>query len=162
MAMDLMDTEAEAAAKPKRQRKKKAEPVVAPTSGRTPMSDEHKEALAIGREQGRAVKNYVEALTTHKPRRGRKRTAESIERRLAVIEETYDDADALTRLHMAQEKLDLVAELAAQDEGFDMTELEDAFVEVAAEYSARKGLTKAAWREIGVPPSVLTRAGITR
>ncbi len=160
MAMDLMEPEAEAAAKPKRQRKKKAEPVVETANGRTPMSDEHKEALAIGREQGRAVRNYIEALTSHKPRRGRKRTAESIERRLAVIEETYDDSDALTRLHMAQEKLDLMAELEAQDEGFDLTELEEAFVEVAAEYGARKGLSKAAWREIGVPAAVLSRAGI--
>lgn len=160
MAMaDVQDPEAPA--KPKRTRKKaEPKPVVAETNGRTPMSDDHKAALAAGREQGRAVKNYIEALTSHKPKRGRKRTAESIQRRLATIDETYDSADALTRLHMAQEKLDLEAELATQDEGFDLSELEDAFVDVAADYSARKGLSKAAWREIGVPPAVLTRAGI--
>ena len=36
------------------------------------MSDAHKEALAEGREQGRAVRRYLEALEANKPRRGRK------------------------------------------------------------------------------------------
>ena len=45
------------------------------------MSDSHKEALATGREQGRAVRRYLEALEANKPRRGRKRTAEGIQKR---------------------------------------------------------------------------------
>lgn len=158
MAMaDVQDPEAPA--KPKRTRKKAEPKPVVEANGRA-MSDEHKAALDAGRKQGRAVKNYIEALTNHKPKRGRKRTAATIERRLATIEETYGHADALTRLHMAQEKLDLEAELASQDEGFDLSELEEAFVAVAAEYSDRKGFSKAAWRAIGVPPAVLARAGI--
>ena len=51
------------------------------------MSDTHKAALAEGREQGRAVRRYLEALEAHKPRRGRKRTPESMEKRLAAIED---------------------------------------------------------------------------
>ena len=43
------------------------------------MSAEHKAALAEGREQGRAVREYLEALEAHKPRRGRKRTPDSNE-----------------------------------------------------------------------------------
>jgi hypothetical protein len=43
------------------------------------MSDEHKAALAEGRNQGRAVRRYLEALDAHKPRRGRKRTTESMQ-----------------------------------------------------------------------------------
>jgi len=160
-------TDTEVPTKPKRTRKKAAAPAVEATvsstngSART-MSDAHKEALARGREQGRIVRNYVDALSSHKPKRGRKRTRESIEARLAKIEESYEQTDPLTRLHLAQEKLDLMAELETTDSAFDISELEDAFVEVAAAYSEAKGLTRGAWREIGVQPSVLTRAGITR
>jgi hypothetical protein len=35
-------------------------------------------------------------------------------------------------------------------------------VEYAASYGARKGITYAAWREVGVPVSVLKAAGISR
>ena len=37
-----------------------------PKRTKTPMSDQHKEALAIGRDQGRAVRRYLEALEAHK------------------------------------------------------------------------------------------------
>ena len=43
-----------------------------------PMTDEHKAALAKGRNEGNAVRNYLEALRANKPKRGRKRTRESI------------------------------------------------------------------------------------
>ena len=51
-----------------------------------PMSSEHKAALARGREHGRAVKNYLEALSANKPKRGRKRTPDSINKRLVGSE----------------------------------------------------------------------------
>ena len=51
------------------------------------MSDSHKAALAEGREQGRAVRRYLEALEAHKPKRGRKRTPDSVQKRLAAIDE---------------------------------------------------------------------------
>jgi hypothetical protein len=35
-------------------------------------------------------------------------------------------------------------------------------VETARTYGERKGITYAAWRELGVPPAVLKRAGIGR
>jgi hypothetical protein len=126
------------------------------------MSDTHKAALAEGREQGRAVRRYLEALEAHKPRRGRKRTPESIQRRLATIEEQLPEADALTRLHLVQERMNLANELAAGDNSVDMSLLEEGFVEAAAPYGRRKGITYAAWREAGVDPSVLRRAGIRR
>ena len=65
---------------------------------RSPMSARHKEALALGREQGRAVRRYLEALDAHRPKRGRKRTPESIEKRLRDIEVKLDAANPLTRL----------------------------------------------------------------
>ena len=36
------------------------------------------------------------------------------------------------------------------------------FVKVAASYSERRGITYAAWREIGVTPEVLKKAGVGR
>ncbi len=127
------------------------------------MSDEHKAALAEGREQGRVVRQYLEALESHRPKRGRKRTPDSIAKRLAAIDEQLAAADPLNRLHLVQERLDLERELAAsEDDGADLEGLEAAFVNVAAEYGQRKGLSYEAWRSIGVAPGVLKAAGITR
>src|SRR5438067_1738803 len=47
---------------------------------KSPMSAQHKEALAVGREQGRAVRRYLEALEANRPKRGRKRTTDSVKR----------------------------------------------------------------------------------
>jgi hypothetical protein len=126
------------------------------------MSDEHKQALAVGRDQGRAVRRYLEALEAHKPKRGRKRTSESIEKRLMTIEAELDTADPLSRVNLLQERMDLEAELAAKELVIDLSELEDDFVAAVAEYSDRKGITYAAWREAGVDASVLRRAGVRR
>ncbi|HET7488509.1 MAG TPA: hypothetical protein VFJ85_11315 [Acidimicrobiales bacterium] len=127
------------------------------------MSDAHKAALAEGREHGRAVRRYLEALERHKPKRGRKRTRESVEARLNTVEAQVDTAAPLDRLLLIQERYDLQAELAGMDAGGDDLEaLENAFVEVAAAYGARRGITYSAWREAGVAPAVLRRAGIGR
>lgn len=126
------------------------------------MSDSHKAALAEGREQGRAVRRYLEALEAHKPKRGRKRTPESVQKRLAAIDEKLADADALTRLHLVQERMNLTSELASTDNTVDLQGLEDEFVAAAGPYGARKGITYGAWRQLGVDPSVLRRANVKR
>lgn len=129
---------------------------------KAPMSSEHKEALALGREQGRAVRRYLEALEQHRPKRGRKRTPDSIRARLDRIEEQLEDTDPLSRLHLVQERMDLESELAAKSETIDLSALEEDFVRAAREYGERKHISYAAWREAGVEPSVLKRAGIRR
>jgi hypothetical protein len=126
------------------------------------MSPEHKAALAAGRSEGRAVRQYLEALEQHKPRRGRKRTTESVKKRLATLEEKLASADALQRLQLVQERRDLQAELDREGKASDLTTLETEFVKVAKGYSERKGISYSAWREVGVPSDVLGRAGITR
>ena len=131
--------------------------------GRRGMTDEHKAALAVGREQGRTVKAYLEALETHRPKRGRKRTPDSINRRITQIDAELDRADALRRLQLVQERMDLEGELVrTRDGGTPIEELQEAFIEIARDYSERKGLSYAAWREVGVDASVLKRAGISR
>jgi hypothetical protein len=126
------------------------------------MSDEHKAALAAGRNEGRAVRRYLEALDAHRPKRGRKRTPESIQKRLDTIDNQLTTADPLSRVNLIQERMDLQSELAAMDEKIDLTELETAFVRSAADYSSRRGISYAAWREAGVSASVLKQAGISR
>src|SRR5580658_3142727 len=85
------------------------------TRRKTAMSAEHKAALAKGREEGRAVRRYLEALEEQRPRRGRKRTPESIRRRLEAVDKQLGVADPLSRLHLLQEREDLSAELARKN-----------------------------------------------
>ncbi len=128
------------------------------------MSDSHKAALAEGREQGRAVRRYLEALEAHKPKRGRKRTPESVQKRLAAIDEKLAEADALTRLHLVQERMNLETELATSDSTVDIQALEDEFAAAAAPYGARKGITYAAGAQPSPPrriPALRRTAGST-
>jgi hypothetical protein len=130
--------------------------------GKTPMSVAHKEALAVGREESRAVRRYLEALEAHKPKRGRKRSAETIQKRLDQIQGKVDSADALSRVHLLQERMNLQAELAAKDAVVDLAALEGEFVIAARNYGDRKAISYAAWREAGVDAGVLRKAGIRR
>lgn len=129
---------------------------------KNPMSDSHKAALAIGRSEGKAVRDYLEALRANKPVRGRRRTAESIAKRLAAIDTERAFADAVKELRLVQERLDLEAELAAMGTTVDTSALEADFVKVAKSYGRRTGVSYAAWRTVGVAPTVLKAAGITR
>ena len=126
------------------------------------MSDSHKAALERGRAEGRIVRDYLEALRSNKPKRGRKRTPESISKRLAKIEEELVVATAIDELQLLQERRDLQAEIAHMGGGVDLSELESAFVDVAQGYAERKGITYATWRDVGVSAATLKRAGITR
>ena len=127
------------------------------------MSAAHKAALAQGRTQGRAVRVYLEALDASRPKRGRKRTPESIRSRLAKVEAEIPDAAPVQRLQLVQERMDLEAELAAAAAPtVDLEALEKEFVEAAKGYSVRKGISYAAWREAGVPAATLKAAGISR
>jgi hypothetical protein len=126
------------------------------------MSDDHKAALAAGRNEGRAVRAYLEALEAHRPKRGRKRTLDSIEKQLATIERQLPGADPLTRVKLIQAQMDLKSETSQMQLKTDLTDLEAQFVKAARAYSERKGISYAAWRAIGVSPATLSKAGITR
>ena len=126
------------------------------------MSDEHKAALAKGRLEGRVVRDYLEGLRATKPKRGRKRTAETIKKRLDAIEVELASASPLDELLLVQERRDLEAELAAKSNAIDMDALESEFVNVAKSYSDSKSISYASWRDVGVPASTLKRAGISR
>jgi hypothetical protein len=136
---------------------------VAAKAKKAAMTDEHKAALAEGRNSARAVGSYLEALDANKPKRGRKRTSESVTKRLATVTKELKDSTGLTRLSLLQERRNLEVELAAmQAGGPDLSDLEKGFVKVAKSYAERKGISYGAWREFGVSPEVLKKAGITR
>ena len=126
------------------------------------MSTGHKAALARGRAESATVRHYLEALETSKPKRGRKRTPASIDKRLGTIESQLAGADALTRLHLLQEQKDLLDERSRVDQVKDLTALEKQFVKVAKAYGERKGITYSTWRAAGVSAAVLQKAEVSR
>lgn len=124
------------------------------------MSNAHKKALAEGRSEGRIIREYLEVVEATKPRRGRRRTPESIARRLTVINTELKVADPVTKVRLIQERLNLRTELAAMKTKTEVVAAESKFVKVAKRFSDRNDITYDAWREFGVSPSVLKRAGI--
>ena len=126
------------------------------------MSNGHKAALARGRAESACVRHYLEAFETSKPKRGRKRTPASIDKRLAAIEAQLANADVLTKLHLLQEQKDLIDERLRVAKVKDLSALEKQFIKVAEAYAKRKGITYGTWRAAGVSASVLETAGISR
>lgn len=129
---------------------------------KNPLSDQHKAAMAAGRTEGRAVREYLDALRANKPKRGRKRTPDSIKARLAKIDDDLILADPLDELRLIQERRNLTEELETMSAAVDMTALEAEFVKVAKAYSQRQGISYATWRDVGVEAAVLKAAGIGR
>lgn len=124
------------------------------------MDAAHKAKLAKGRADARAVKAYLEYLDEHKPKRGRKRTKASIDKRLELISSEMGDASSLARLNLVQERMDLEAEKAAMDEVVDGSELRNAFIAAAPRYAEAKGISASAFRQLGVDAKTLREAGI--
>lgn len=77
-----------------------------------------------------------------------------------VNEKLAESSDPLGRVELIQSRLDIAKALADSDIAEDMGALEAGFIEHAASYSERKGVSYTAWREFGVPASVLRAAGV--
>ena len=115
-----------------------------------PLSDNTKLALARGRQEGRVVREYLDALRATKAGPGRKRTAETVTRRLAAVDDELRTADPVKELKLVQERFDLQAELEGFAAAVDIEILEKNFIAVAKGYSERGGISYAAWRAVGV------------
>ena len=126
------------------------------------MSKEHKDALAQGRREGAAVRRYLEAISASRGKRGRKRTPASVERRIRAIDSELETTDVLQGLLLRQERKDLEDELKRLSTASDLKALEKKFISSAAAYGDRKGIDYSTWREAGVPPIVLQKAGVKR
>ncbi|MEX0756729.1 MAG: hypothetical protein WD532_03815 [Acidimicrobiia bacterium] len=125
------------------------------------MSEEHKAALAQGRREGRAVKQYLKLVGSRRP--GRPVTRDSLEKRIAGLSEKVNaETDPLKKLELIQSRLDAEDQMAELAETVDAEAIEKEFLEVAKSYSERKGITYTAWREAGVSAQTLQHAGIPR
>ena len=124
---------------------------------RTKMTEAEKTEVA-------AVRDYLKALEQDAPRRGRKRTPESVERQLAVLEGEMEGVSVTKRLGLIQQRIDLEADLETlqQAGSVDLSALEAGFATHAAAYGGRRGISYAAWREVGVSSTTLKSAGIRR
>ena len=126
-----------------------------------PMSDEHKAALAQGRKEGRAVKQYLKMVGSRRP--GRPVTKESLVKRISVLTEKIDsEEDPLKKLELIQSRIDAEDQMAELADTVDAASVEKEFIELAKSYSERKGITYSAWREAGVSAQTLREAGIPR
>jgi len=124
---------------------------------RTKMTETEKSEVA-------AIRDYLKALEQNAPQRGRKRTTESVGRQIATLEGELAGASITKRLGLIQQRIELEADLEAlsQASSVDLTALEAGFATYAAAYGGRRGISYAAWREIGVSSATLKSAGIRR
>jgi hypothetical protein len=126
------------------------------------MTDAHKDALAKGREQGRAVRNYLAALE-RESRPGRRLSEQEVKDKVSSLHQQIEEEDnPAKRVELIQRRLDYEERLADTSDEVDIEELEAGFVDAAKEYSDRKGITYTAWREAGVPAATLKKAGVPR
>jgi hypothetical protein len=124
---------------------------------KAPPTPEHLAALAQGRTEGKAVREYMAALGSQTKRtRGRQpKGAAEIQ---AIIDQTDDPVERLKLRPTLRAALERESATSEQD----MADLEEAFIKHAGSYSARHGLTYADWRTEGVPAAILKQAGISR
>lgn len=124
------------------------------------MTKDHKEALAKGRIEGQLIRRYLELVDQARPRRGRKRTIDSIARRLSKIERELVDADPILKLRLIQERINLNSELENKKSVDNREQIEAQFIKIALGYSERHHISYQAWREFGIDPAVLSQAKI--
>ncbi len=123
------------------------------------MTQEHKEALARGRKEARAIKAYLKTVDTRY--QGRPVTRESLEKRLEKTNRRIEDSDdPLKTVDLIQTRLDIELALSRVEDVESTERLEAKFVKYAASYSERKGVSYTAWRQFGVPAAVLRNAGV--
>ena len=126
-----------------------------------PMSEEHKAALARGRRESRAIKQYLEALKSRRP--GRPITPATLKKRIEDLgDKIAAESDPLKTVELLQSRIEAERALAKAEDAPDIADLEQGFVKYVKPYSKRKGISYAAWRELGVPAAVLKQAGISR
>lgn len=132
------------------------------------MTDDHKAALAAGREESQGIRRYLEALAAERTAgpTSAPRTLTTVANRLGVVQGRLASrmVAPLQAVKLEQEAIDLKAEVRSlqrrENRGLSSSRWEAAFVKHAPAYSAKHGLTRAAWRKVGVPVDILDRAGI--
>jgi hypothetical protein len=127
------------------------------TGPKAPPTPEHLAALAQGRTEGKAIREYLTAVNAQgKRQRGRQpKGAADIQAQIDATDDPVERIRLRPALRAAQDR-----EAAGSEQ--DMATLEEAFVKYAGSYSQRFGLTYGDWRMEGIAPAVLKAAGISR
>jgi hypothetical protein len=112
------------------------------------------------RAETNAVAAYLTALKGPRPSGSSKAKREGLVRRRARVEQWISERSPIREVELIQQRLDVDAQLAQLDQAARLPELEEAFVNVTASWAKRSGASAAALREVGVPASVLRRAGL--
>ena len=125
------------------------------------MTAEHKRALAQGRAEGRAVRSYLEALDQNRPP-ARSPAHAGFDREAPEAVEA-ELADAAAPADCSSSRSAWISSASSTGSTPPTTSpASSGFVKVAKGYAERKGISYAAWRELGVSPDVLRKAGIGR
>lgn len=116
--------------------------------------------MADGRRDSNAVKRYIDLLQRVNALKNR-RSPNEIDGRLQEIEVELVGVDSLKLLKLLQERRALLRERDERVDPADLEEAEKEFERVARGYSERKGIEYQTWRDAGVPPAVLRKAGVS-
>ena len=126
------------------------------------MTDEHKKNMAEGRRHRRTVDSYLKALEQFPKIEQQRKNAAANKDRIAQLSEEIDQASGVDKLILVQQRENLTRDSAVGTADFNIEELEAEFVEVAAAYGEKLGISYTSWRDLGVPKDVLQRAGVKR
>jgi len=109
------------------------------------------------------VDRYLSAVNTPQ-RRGRKVSRTALESRLSDALAKAKSASGVEKVLTAQEIRDLQTRITNMRTAgaSDIKSLETDFVKIAKKFGENRGISYGAWRDGGVHPDVLKRAGIAR
>src|SRR5438132_13129125 len=105
-----------------------------------PMTRAHKQALARGRDDSRAVSRYLEALDAGKPGPGRRRSIQSVQTQLKAVETRVKGARGIDRLLALQQRADVRAAVAQRHDKIDLAAADRGFLKAARGSGERKGI----------------------
>lgn len=110
------------------------------------------------------MRRYLEALDGHPTEHASAAEGDrvAIAERIESIDAQLAAAEPAVKVRLIQERMELYSRFKALGKRTPLDDLEKEFVAAAGAYSARKGISYAAWRQVGVDDSVLKRAGIRR
>lgn len=121
--------------------------------------EDRRQAMAHGQHSSKAVRRYLEALQSDRSSVDVERLQEQSEKLHAQIAE---ETSPIKQLQLVQKRIDVEDQLTAAGSGPSIEECEQEFIEWAADYANRKGISYRAYREMGVPAAVLKEAGVPR
>lgn len=113
-------------------------------------------------EQNEIVKRYMNVLFLLRKKDVAPSTPEKAQALLdEVIEKLKDEnTGTIDRIRFAQKKVELQRFIDGQKGVGQAKLIEEAFIKIVREFSKRKGIEYAAWRELGVPTMVLKRGSM--